>query len=175
MCIRDRYDTLVMSKLIGCEDSESTKRDQQPEPTVGFSSTPTLYKLHWQDDSSDTAEEYVHCGADLLLNGLNRNLDAHAQCPVCGTTTRLLIADGKIDGLEPRNALIHVLEIPTKSGRIWVECEATHIFDKKTCLEKWVSEYKGKPGLVSPLEDYHNMLTQRRSNRQKLPEEKPKV
>jgi hypothetical protein len=74
-----------------------------------------------------------------LLNGLNRNLEGYAQCPVCGTTTRLSIVDGKIDGLDPGNAILHVLETPTKSGRTWVECEPTHIFDKKSCSEKWLS------------------------------------
>ncbi len=144
------------------------------ESTVGFSPSPTLYKLQWQGDSREEAEEYVRCGADLLLNGLDRNLDADAKCPVCGTSTRLLIVDGKIYGLEPRNAIIHVLEIPTKSGRTWIECEATHIFDKKACYEKWVSQYKGKAGLVTSIVDYHDILIQRRSSRQKLPEEKPK-
>jgi len=124
----------------------------EKEPTVGLSSTPTLYKLNWQDDSGEEAREYVRCGADLLLNGLNRSLDAEAQCPVCGTTTQLLIVDGNIDGLEPRNAMIHVVELPTKSGRIWIECESTHIFDKKACLEKWISDYKGKTGLVDSVE-----------------------
>lgn len=143
-----------------------TNKNDTQESTVGFSPTPTLYKLQWQDDSGEGAEEYVRCGADLLLNGLNRNLDAEAHCPVCGTTTRLLIVDGKVDGLEPRNAIIHVLEVSTKSGRIWIECEATHIFDRKTCYEKWVSQYKGKPGLLTSVEDYHALLIQRRSNRQ---------
>lgn len=137
----------------------------EKEPTVGLSSTPTLYKLNWQDDSGEEAREYVRCGADLLLNGLNRNLDGNAQCPVCGTTTRILIVNGKIDGLEPRDAIVHVVELPTKSGRIWIECESTHIFDKKTCLEKWISEYKGKTGLVDSVENYHKLLTQRRSKR----------
>ena len=124
----------------------------QKEPTVGFSSTPTLYKLNWQDYSGEEVREYVRCGADILLNGLNRNLDGNAQCPVCGTTTRILIVNGKIDGLEPRDAMVHVVELPTKSGRIWIECESTHIFDKKACLEKWISDYKGKTGLVDSVE-----------------------
>lgn len=137
----------------------------QREPTIGLSPTPTLYKLNWQDDSRKETEEYVRCGADILLNGLNGNLDSVAQCPVCGTSTRLLIVNGKIDGLEPKDASIHVLEMPTKSGRIWIECEATHIFDKKTCLEKWISEYKGETGLVDSVENYHKLLVQRRSKR----------
>ena len=136
----------------------------QREPIIGLSTTPTLYKLHWQDVSCESPE-YVRCGADLLLNGLNRNLDAEAQCPICGTITRLLIVDGKIDGLEPKDASIHVLEMPTRSERIWIECEATHIFDKKPCLEKWISEYKGKTGLVDSVENYHKLLVQRRSKR----------
>jgi len=149
-------------------------RDNWKESTIGYSLKPTPYKVHWQNNSGKGTEEYVRCGADILLNGLNGNLDADAQCPMCRTVTRLLIVDGKVDRLEPRNAIIHVLEMPTESGRIWIECEATHIFDKKTCLDKWVSKYKGNPGLVAFVEEYHDLLAHRRSNRQELPEEKPK-
>jgi hypothetical protein len=60
--------------------------------------------------------------------------------------------------------------MPTKSGRIWIECESTHIFDKEECFQKWIAEYSGKKGLVASVEDYHNRLTARRSNRQGAPE-----
>jgi hypothetical protein len=63
-----------------------------------------------------------------LLNGLEGDLEGEAHCPVCGNRTQLVIASGDIDRLEPKDAVIHVVEMPTKSGRIWIECEATHIF-----------------------------------------------
>jgi hypothetical protein len=134
--------------------------------SVGFSPTLTLYKLHWDGGN----KEYVHCGADILLNGLEGDLEGEGQCPVCQSRTRLVIANGKIDDLDPRDAIIHVVEMPTKSGKIWIECESTHIFDKEACFQKWIAGYSGKKGLVASVEDYHNRLTARRSNRQKAPE-----
>ncbi len=76
-----------------------------------------------------------------------------------------MIAKGKIDELDPQDAIIHVVETPAKSGRIWIECESTHIFDKEEC-----AGYSGKKGLVASVEDYHSRLTARRSNRQKAPQ-----
>jgi hypothetical protein len=129
--------------------------------TVGFSPTHTLYKLHWKGGN----EEYVHCGADILLNGLEDDLEGEARCPVCQSRTQLVIANGKIDGLDPRGAIIHVVEMPTKSGRIWIECESTHIFDREVCFQKWIAGYSGKKGLVESVVDYHDRLTARRSNK----------
>jgi hypothetical protein len=144
----------------------SSSGSEKKSATVGFSPTPTLYKLHWDGGK----EEYVHCGADILLNGLEGDLEGEAYCPVCCNRTQLVIADGKIDGLDPKDAMIHVVEMPTKSGRIWIECEATHIFDTQDCLQKWLSGYKGKKGLVASVEVYHDRLIARRSERQKAPE-----
>jgi hypothetical protein len=134
--------------------------------TVGFSPTPTPYKLHWDGGN----KEHVYCGADILLNGLEGNLEGEGQCPVCQNRTRLVIANGKIDELDPRDAIIHVVEMPTKSGKIWIECESTHIFDKEECFQKWIAGYSGKKGFVASVEDYHNRLTARRSNRRRAPE-----
>jgi hypothetical protein len=134
--------------------------------TVGFSPAPTLYKLHWDGGN----KEYVYCGADILLNGLEGDLEGEGQCPVCQNRTRLVIANGKIDELDPRDAIIHVVEMPTKSGKIWIECESTHIFDKEECFQKWIAGYSGKKGVVASVEDYHNRLTARRSNRRRAPE-----
>ncbi len=143
-----------------------TNNSESRPATVGFSPTPTQYKLHWDGGNS----EYVHCGADILLNGLESDLEGEGQCPVCQNRTRLVIANGKIDELNPRDAIIHVVEMPTKSGRIWIECESTHIFDRKECIQKWIAGYSGKKGLVASVEDYHNRLTARRSNREKAPQ-----
>jgi hypothetical protein len=133
--------------------------------TVGFSPTPTLYKLHWDGGN----KEYVHCGADILLNGLEGDLEGEAWCPVCQNRTLLVIANGKIDTLNPRDAIIHVVEMPTKSGRTWIECESTHIFDKEECFQKLITEYTGTKGLVGSVQDYHTRLSARRSDRQRAP------
>jgi len=134
--------------------------------TVGFSAIPTLYKLQWEGGN----EEYVHCGADTLLNGLDGDLEGEARCPVCQNRTRVVITTGKIGGLAPQDAIIHVVERPAKSGRIRIECESTHIFDKKECFGKWIQVYSGKKGLVESVEDYHNRLIVRRSTKHKAPQ-----
>jgi hypothetical protein len=153
-------------------DGELPKNISENRPaTVGFSQTPTLYKLHWDGGN----EEYVHCGADILLNGLESDLEGQARCPVCGSLTQLTITSGKINRLDPSDAIIHVVEMPAKSGRIWIECESTHIFDKETCLRKWIALYSGKKGLVESVADYHNRLTRRRPNRRKGPEYMAKI
>ena len=149
-------------------NSPELKEKDTPQIVVGFSATPTLYRLQWQRGPRDGQREYVHCGADLLLSGLNGDLDAEARCPVCGNLTRLLIVNRKIDGLEPKDAVLHVVEMPTKSGRVWIECEATHIFDREACFRKWVSTYKGKPGLVTSIENYHDLIVHRRTDPQKI-------
>jgi hypothetical protein len=143
----------------------SSRGSEKKSATVGLSPTPTLYKLHWVGGK----EEYVLCGADILLNGLEGDLEGEAHCPVCGNRTRLVIASGKTDGLDPKDAMIHVVEMPTGSGRIWIECEATHIFDKQDCLQEWISKYKGKKGRVASVEAYHDRLIARR-NGQRAPE-----
>jgi Alkylmercury lyase len=104
------------------------------------------------------------------LNGLEGDLEGDAVCPVCGNHTQLVVADGRIDGLEPKDAMIHVVEMPTNSGRIWIECEATHIFDKQDCFQTWISTYKGRKGQVASVGAYHDRLIARRSNKQKAPE-----
>ncbi len=143
-----------------------THNSESRPATVGFSPTPTQYKIHWDGGNN----EYVHCGADILLNGLAGDLEGEGKCPVCQSRTRLVIAKGKIDELDPQDAIIHVVEMPAKSGKIWIECESTHIFDKEECFQKWIAGDSGKNGLVASVEDYHNRLTARRSNRQKAPE-----
>jgi hypothetical protein len=140
-----------------------TDNSESRPATVGFSPTPTRYKLHWDGGN----KESVYCGADILLNGLEGDLEGEGQCPVCLNRTRLVIANGKIDELDPQDAIIHVVEMRTKSGKIWIECESTHIFDKEECFQKWIARYSGKKGLVASVEDYHNRLTARRSNRRR--------
>jgi hypothetical protein len=134
--------------------------------TIGLSPAPTLYKIHWHGGN----EEYVYCGADILLNGLEGDLEGEAICPVCKNHTQLVITDGKIESLDRHDAAIHVVEIPANTGRIWIECEATHIFDNKECLEKWISGYSGRKGIVASVQQYHKQLAARRTSREKPPE-----
>ena len=145
------------------------KKDRGNTVTVGFSLSPTLYKITWHGGN----DEYVRCGADILLNGLQADLEGEAQCPVCGKKTQLVLSGGKIDGLEPRDAILHVVEVPTKSGRIWIECESTHIFDKAICLQSWISTYQGKKGLVTSLEHYNNKIVERESASRQPPKYAP--
>ena len=99
-----------------------------------------------------------------MLSGLTGDLEAEARCPVCGNLTRLTIVDRKIRVLEPKDALLHVVEKLNESGWVWIECGGTHIFDKQACLQKWVSAYKGKQGLVTSIEKYHDLVVRRRTD-----------
>ncbi len=130
-----------------------------PSPTrlVGFSATPTLYRIVL----TEKGDVYLKCGADILLNGLNTNLKAEARCPVCGTITRFNVTDKRIEDLAPDNPILHVVEFEMSPGHLGVECKSTHIFDKKECLNKWQSTYAGKPGRVMSLPEYMVSLKQR--------------
>ena len=86
---------------------------------------------------------------------------------VCGKPTKILIVDMEIGGLEPKDAVLQVVEMLGEAGRICVECEATHIFDREACFRKWVSTYNGRRGLVTSIEDYHDLIVRRRTNPQK--------
>lgn len=149
------------------KNSEIKEKERQ-QITVGFSPTPTLYRLQWQKGPREGQREYVHCGADLLLSGLNGDLEAEARCPVCGNVTKLVIIGRKVDGLKPKDAVLHVVEMPTESGRIWIECEATHIFDRQACLQQWTSTYKGRRGLITSIENYQDLILRRRTDLQKI-------
>jgi hypothetical protein len=104
---------------------------------------------------------YVKCGADILLNGLKIDLEAEARCPVCGYVTSFHIAKRQVEDLAPKDPMLHVVELGMGAGHMGVECESTHIFDKKDCLTKWLSAYTGKPGLVISLPEYMGLLKQR--------------
>ena len=104
---------------------------------------------------------YVKCGADILLNGLKTDLEAEAQCPVCGYVTRFHTVKRRVEDLAPKDPMLHVVEFGMGAGHVGVECESTHIFDKKDCLTKWLSTYTGKPGLVISLPEYMVLLKQR--------------
>ena len=127
-----------------------------PGPTrlVGFSPTPTLYRIVL----AEIGEVYLRCGADILLNGLKTNLEAEARCPVCGAITSFCVAEKRIEDLTPRDPTLHVVEFEMEPGHLCVECQSTHIFDKKECLNKWQSTYAGKPGRVISLPEYMGSL-----------------
>ena len=104
---------------------------------------------------------YVKCGADILLNGLKTDLGAEARCPVCGYPIRFHIVKRRVEHLAPNDPILHVVELGMGAGHVGVECESTHIFDKKDCLTKWLSTYAGKPGAVISLPEYMDSLNQR--------------
>ena len=143
-------------------------KERETQETVGFSPSPTLYRLRWRNGAREGEREYVRCGADLLLSGVTGDLEAEARCPVCGNLTQLTIVDRKIDTLEPKEALLHVVERPNESGWIWIECEGTHIFDKQACLQKWAATYKGKQGLVTSIGKYYDLIVRRRTDPKKI-------
>ena len=128
-----------------------------PIRLVGFSNQPTLYRMILPQ----SGDVYVKCGADILLNGLKTDLEAEARCPVCRYLTRFHIVKRRVENLAPKNPTLHVVEFGMAAGHVGVECESTHIFDKKDCLTKWLSTYAGKPGLVISLPEYMNSLNQR--------------
>lgn len=131
--------------------------DRSPLRLAGVSQTPTVYLM----TMPERGDVYLRCGADILLNGLKTDLKAEATCPVCSSITRFRIANKRIEDLAPENPVLHVVEINAGPGRVGVECESTHIFDKKECLTTWLSGYTGKKGAVTSLYDYMDSVTER--------------
>ncbi len=122
---------------------------------VGPSLVPTRYKVTLQTGESS----HVRCGADLVLTGLNHDLDAEGNCPVCETKVRFRIANTKLEGLTSPGAVLHVVELPrTVQGRPFVECEGTNLFDSSECLRKWSSEHKGRKGREFTVQEYLDHL-----------------
>jgi len=109
----------------------------------------------------ERGDVYVKCGADILLNGLKTDLGAEARCPVCGSITRFHVVKRRVEDLVPKDPTLHVVEFGMGAGHVAVECESTHIFDKKHCLTEWLSRYAGRPGSVTSLPDYMGSLDQR--------------
>jgi len=128
-----------------------------PIRLVGFSDKPTLCRMILPQ----RGDVYVKCGADILLNGLKTDLEAEARCPVCGHVTRFHIVKRRVEDLAPEYPMLHVVEFEMGARHVGVECESTHIFNKKDCLTKWLSAYTGKPGLVISLPEYMGSLRQR--------------
>lgn len=104
---------------------------------------------------------HVKCGADILLNGLKTDLSAEARCPVCGNLTSFRVHQRRIEDLSPTDPTLHVVEFEMGPGHLGVECESTHIFDRKDCLDKWHSTYTGRRGVVMSLPEYMGSINQR--------------
>src|SRR5215831_6915259 len=100
---------------------------------IGATPSQTPYKVRTLQD-----EQYLRCGADILLSGLQQDIEGEAKCVVCGTTVRLKMKEGRVHDLEPDNAILHVVEIPVGDGKLRIECEATHLFDDEKCLRSWL-------------------------------------
>ncbi len=128
-----------------------------PLRLIGFSNTPTLYRIVLPQRE----DVYVRCGADILLNGLKTDLKAEARCPVCGYVTSFQVVQKRIEDLAPKEPTLHVVEFAAGTGHVGVECDSTHIFDNKDCLAKWLLTYTGKRGLVISLPEYMGSLNQR--------------
>src|SRR5712692_2439857 len=124
-----------------------------PAKIIGFSTTPTRYRI-----ASPTGGIFVRCGADLLLNGLRGDLKAEGQCPVCNQTIAFNVLEQRITDLNPKTTRIHVVEMSLASGKLGICCEDTHLFDRKECLNQWLSDYTGQRGISSTPQEYLERL-----------------
>jgi len=82
------------------------------------------------------------------------DVQAEAHCPICETPIRFDIRKTRLKGLTVPDSLLYVVELPTTTGRISVQCESTNLFDTKDCLDKWASNYHGRRGSIYAIEDY---------------------
>src|SRR5260370_7321507 len=121
-----------------------------PTRLIGFSPTPTLYRIVLPE----RGDVYLKCGADILINGLKTNLEAEARCPVCGTIIRFSVTDGQVGGSAAKGAILHVVEFEISPRHLAIKSNATHIFDKRECLNKWQSTYAGKPSRIMTFPEY---------------------
>ena len=127
---------------------------------IGATLSQTPYKVRTLQE-----EHYLRCGADILLTGLQQDLEGEAKCVVCGTTVHLKMRKGRVYDLKPDNAILHVVEIPIEEGKFRIECEATHLFDSEKCLRSWVGSYAGRPGGIFRPQEYLDRLSQGRKAR----------
>ncbi len=116
---------------------------------IGASPSPSRYRIRVA-----SVEIPVKCGPDILLNGLRRNLEGEADCPICQKPIRFRIENTRVEDLEPSQAVLHAVESQEGPGRLCVTCEASHIFDREECLRAWLSNYRGTPGSSYRLQDY---------------------
>lgn len=131
-----------------------------PSKIIGFSTTLTRYRI-----TSPTGDISVRCGADLLLNGLRGDLTATGRCPICNQSIDFSISKGFLMNLKPKTTRIHVVEMSLASGKLGVCCEDTHLFDREQCLNEWLSDYAGRPGISSTPQKYLERLKDKLRNR----------
>ncbi len=135
---------------------------------IGISHSPSPYKIRMAG-----TEYNLRCGADIVLNGLQGDLEGESTCIVCGSKVRLKMQGSKLSQIEPGTAILHVVEIPGGPGRLQVDCEATPLFDKDECLRSWLRGYNGKAGTVYKPDEYVDHVTQGGKARVALRPEKP--
>ena len=126
---------------------------------IGASVTTTPYKIR-----TLRAEHYLRCGADILLNGIQMDIEGEARCVVCGDVTSLKMSEGAIRTVDPSTAVLHVVEIPRESGRPSILCEASPLFDKENCLRVWLESYDGRKGLVLKPQEFLDRMVRMMSN-----------
>lgn len=99
-------------------------------------------------------DQYVYCGADILLNGVQHDLKGEATCIVCGRSTRVTFIDGRISMVEPFGSILHVVEIRSPDGMAQVVCKGSPLFDREECLQSWLKGYRGLPGRIYTLDEF---------------------
>lgn len=114
---------------------------------IGASPSPTPYKVKTPRD------QYVYCGADILLNGVQHDLRGEGTCIICGGSIEVTFVDGRISEVEPVGAVLHVVETGSP-GRTQVVCEGSPLFDREECLQSWLKRYKGLTGRVYTLQEF---------------------
>ena len=115
---------------------------------IRASSSPTPYKIKTPN------EQYVRCGADILLNAVGHDLEGESRCIACGNPTLIKIVQGKIVQFNPPSAVLHIVETQGEHGARQIVCEGSPIFDRRECLETWLKSYNGLPGQVYNLPEY---------------------
>lgn len=127
-----------------------------PTKIIGFSQTPTRYRM-----TSPGGDNFVRCGADLLLNGLRNDLKATGRCPVCNRPIEFSMRGRLLTNLKPEGTRIHVVEMSPALGKLGICCEDTHLFDREECEKQWLSEYTGQTGISTTPQKYLERLKDR--------------
>ena len=89
----------------------STVRDNF-NMVIGATCSSTAYKI------KAPMEQYVRCRADILLNGVRRDLEGESRCIVRGNSTRIKVQGGRIAQVEPPEAILQVVEVRAEHGTV---------------------------------------------------------
>jgi hypothetical protein len=106
-------------------------------------------------------ETHVRCGADILLSGMYQDVRGEAVCPVCGKITKLSMKSEQLSSVAPASAVLHY--VVEDERRFSICCEGTFIFDRRGCLDKWLSAYDGRPGKTSSISEFVQEAKERRT------------